>query len=161
MESIVPHISRDPANPFEQQIPVLTPEDKDYQHEMMKKNADITEEDIEMALNRTDIDPERKEYWYKMFQEIFHESVVSTNEISINAKEAQRQATQRAHTADTLRFFGLVSKMSREEKIQLYVFGKKFWIIPGIHDIRSHYQSYFSTFPDDTDWVAEANKQLN
>ncbi len=114
--------------------------DSDYQLDMMIKNADITESDIEAALSRKDIDPEEQEYWTKKFQEEF-------------ADDTQ--------VADKLRFFALVSNMTREEKIKLYIFTKKFTSIPGIHDMRSHFQSYFSLFPNDKDWIATANKELN
>jgi hypothetical protein len=121
---------------------IMTNENRDYWIELMDNLGDITERDIEEVFLQTDADSEELEIWQ-------------------TRRNSHENSNEKNKAEEYLMFFAYFLKLSKQEKVDLYVFAKTFPLYPGVHDIRSKLTSYLATFPNDRDWVQEAKKQLN
>ena len=97
----IPDFARVEAN-------IMTKEDQDYWIELIDKLGDVTEEDIDaIFLQKENADQEELETWKTRW----------------NNKEDPKEKNR---AEEYLRFFAYFLKLSKQEKVDLYVFAKTF-----------------------------------
>ncbi len=126
-----------PSSPAKE--PKMDRSDFDYQTDLIIKFSEIQRSDIEKMFLNMEMDEREKEYWKKKFETEFDSNPM---------------------VAEKLNFFALLSKMSEEEKVQLYHFSMRCRYIPGIHDFRSHFLLYLQLFPNEQTWWKKARLNL-